>query len=248
MLNKNDYTYNGIKSIIHNINSSIKIFGLFIYTLICLLKFNNTLFICNISLVFMLLLLSNISLSKYIKIVWKLKYIIVLFYVILLRFNMEVKDINIVMFQVIFLILYIAMIVYTTTKDDIVDSFSYIVDRINILGFNINIVSSFLDSLIVCKDYFIDSYNDIIIDMELKGTDYVNNNIISKVKILFKNIKLFFCDVCDKIKNRKKNMYYRMYDKSKIKIYRYKSKLSIYDYIYVLLFLVLIIYYVVEVR
>ncbi|HIS17869.1 MAG TPA: hypothetical protein IAC02_04590, partial [Candidatus Coprovivens excrementavium] len=65
MLNKYDYLYNGEESLLILINPVIKLFGLFIYILLILLKFDRLLFIINIGLVFLLILLSNVKLTKY---------------------------------------------------------------------------------------------------------------------------------------------------------------------------------------
>lgn len=248
MLNKLNYTYNGENSIIHSINSGIKIIGLFIYILISLLKFNNTLFIFKISLVFLLLLLSNISLLKYVKIVWKLKYALVLMYFILLKFNFEVNDINILLFDIVFLVLYIAMLVYTTTKEELGDSVSFVIDRVNILGFNMKGITSFWTNMFAWIESFIDGYNEIVIDMELKGKEYVSGNIIDRVVLFKKNIKVFLDNVSLKMKIRKKSMTYRLYDKKVKSKYKYKTRFCIYDYAYLALFISLIIFYVMRVK
>ena len=52
MLNRLDYSYNGEESIVHRLNPVVKIFGLIVYVLICLLKFNYLLFIVSIVSVF----------------------------------------------------------------------------------------------------------------------------------------------------------------------------------------------------
>lgn len=248
MLNKLNYTYNGENSIIHNVNSGIKIIGLLIYILISLLKFNNTLFILKISLVFLLLLLSNISLLKYVKIVWKMKYLLVLMYFILLKFNFEVNDINILLFDIVFLVLYIAMLVYTTTKEELGESVSFVIDRVNILGFNMKGFTSFCTNILACIESFIDGYNEIVIDMELKGKEYVSGNIIDRVVLFKRNIKIFFGNVSLKMKSRKKSMLYRLYDNKVKSKYKYKRRFGIYDYAYLALFISLIIFYVMRVK
>ena len=65
MLNNLDYTYNDEDSIVHRINPLLKFIGLFIYILVCLFKYDNVLFILNLSLVFILILLSNVSILRY---------------------------------------------------------------------------------------------------------------------------------------------------------------------------------------
>ena len=65
MLNSFDYSYYSEDSIVHRLNPVVKIVGLIIYVLISLLKFNQILFIISTCFVFLLLLLSNIRMTKY---------------------------------------------------------------------------------------------------------------------------------------------------------------------------------------
>lgn len=248
MLNRLDYSYNGESSIIHNINAKIKLLGLFIYIIVCLFKFNKVLFISNISIVFLLLLLSNISLLKYAKIVWKLKYVLVLGYFILLRMGMEVSEINILYFKLVFLILYIAMIVYTTTKEELGGSLSFMIDRINIVGFNMKGISLKITNIFVYFDCLIDSYNEIIIDIELKGKEYVNDSFITGLMLFIKNRKIILNNAKDKMNRRKKDMDYRLYNKRVKSKYKYSKKFNLFDYIYIVAVVLLIVFYIVKVR
>lgn len=248
MLNKLNYSYNEENSIIHRINSIVKILGLIIYIIVCLLKYNNMLFICSISLVFLLLLLSNISIIKYIKVIWKLKYILILLYVILLRSNIDILDINVLMFKLVFLILYIVMVFYTTTKEDIGIGITSIIDMINIFGFNMKRVTLFVTNIMVYLDYLIDSYNELVIDMELKGKEYISKSIIGRIHIMINNYKKVLNSLIEKIKYRKKDMNYRLYNNKIRSKYKYRTRLAYYDYIYILLFISLIICYCLRVK
>lgn len=161
MLNKFSYSYIYEESIIHRINSVVKIFGLFIYILLSLLKFNNFLFICNISFVFLLILLSNINIFMYLNVLWKLKYIIILMYAFMYHKSMAFLDMNIIVFKFMFFILYLSIVVFTTSREDISKGFSVVVDRINIIGINFKSITSFFTNILVFKDYFFESYDEL---------------------------------------------------------------------------------------
>lgn len=248
MLNKVNYTYNGENSVIHNINGIVKIVGLIIYLLICFLKFNNILFIWNISFVFVLLLLSNIPMIKYFKVIWKLKFIIILSYLLLLRLGMVASDINIILFKVIFFILYIVMIIYTTPKEEVASSVTFIIDRINLLGFNIKTINLFFNNILVYFECVFDSYNEILVDMELKGLLYMGNSFVDKIVLFFKNYRYIHKNSKVKMKQRYNDMNYRLYDKRVRTKFKYRKKLVILDYIYILLCISMIIFYIMRVR
>ena len=188
MLNNLDYTYNDEDSIIHRINPLLKFIGLFIYILVCLFKYDNVLFILNISLVFMLILLSNISIIKYLKVVWKLKYLIIVLYFMLYHYGLEIIDINIIVFKLIFLILYIVMIIYTTTKEDIGKGLAKGLNIFNIIGINLKKISSFITNIITFIISYIDTMKEVINSGENKGIMYSHSNILNKIKLVFINL------------------------------------------------------------
>lgn len=248
MLSKLDYLYNDGESILHRINPVCKYFGLFIYILLCFLKFDNFLFICNISFVFLLLLLSNVSFFKYLKIIWNFKYIIIFIYIFLLNNQMEFIEINIMMFKLMFFILYIAVIVFTTTKEDLGRGGSIVVNRFNFVGLSIKSISSFITDIFVFINIFIDNYNDIIINLEIKGHVYSHASIIDKIKIFFLYLKKVIKCSLDKMKDRKNDMKYKLYDNKVKSKYKYRNKLCIFDYIYVILNICMLVYYILKVR
>ena len=136
MLNKYDYSFNYEDSFIHRMNPLIKIFSLFVYILVWLFKFNNYLFIFSLSYVFLLILISNVKLRKYIKVLWKFKYIFIIIGFYMYSKNMDIMDSSIIMLRIVFLILHIFMIMFTTTKSQMVRTIGWLIDRINIIGIN----------------------------------------------------------------------------------------------------------------
>ena len=99
MLNKLDYSYNNENSLIHKINPSIKLLGLLFYVLFCLLKYNNYLFICNVTIVFCLILFSNVDAKRYLKILFRWFFILLFLYVLMYSQNMVIRDINVIVFK-----------------------------------------------------------------------------------------------------------------------------------------------------
>ncbi len=248
MLNKLDYSYNNEESIIHRLNPVVKIFGLFIYVLICMLKFNNILFIVNVSLVFGLILLSNISILRYLKVVWKLKYILVVMYAYMIHKDMIFTDMNILVFKFVFLILYVSLIVYTTTKEDLGRGGALSINMFNLIGISLKKISSFITNVVTFLEYLIINTNDIFTNLEIKGKDYTHSNIIMKIKMFFSNINLVFKKTKDKMKLRKNDMKYRMYDGNVKSQYKYRNKLCIFDYLFIILNIGMIIFYILKVR
>ncbi len=248
MLNKLDYSYNCEESIIHRVNPVVKLFGLFIYVLLCLLKFNNILFICNIAFVFLLILLSNVNVVNYLKVVWKLKYVLIVMYAFMYHKDMAFIDMNIIVFKVVFFVLYLSMIVFTTSREDIGKGTSIVVDRINIIGISFKSITTFFTNVLVFINVFLDSYREVFIVEGIKGKVYSCGNILDKLKYLVANFKVVLEITKNRMNVRKSDMKYRMYKKDVKSKYKYRNKLFMFDYLYVILDVVMVVFYILKVR
>lgn len=248
MLNKYDYSFNYEDSFIHRMNPLIKIFSLFVYILVWLFKFNNYLFIFSLSYVFLLILISNVKLRKYIKVLWKFKYIFIIIGFYMYSKNMSLMDSSIIMLRIVFLILHIFMIMFTTTKSQIVRTIGWLIDRINIIGINKKKIYNLVDNLYTFIFKFISLFNDTIIYREMNGTEYVHGNVLSKGKIVISNIKKVFNSTKSKVRDNKNIKKYRLYDERIVSKYRYVNKLCIIDYLVLIINVGMVIFYVMKVR
>ncbi len=235
-------------SLIHKINPVIKLFGLFVYIIISLLKYDYLIFIINISLVFIYILVSNGNILLYLKVLWKWKYILVLIYVIMFYFELSILEINVLMFKFLFLLFYLKLICLTTSRDDLAKGFSLIVDKFNIIGYPLKKIIIFNSNILIYISYFYESYRELIINKELKGINYFYNNIVAKIRFFLVNFKLILNSVNLKMKKRVNDLQYRLYNGDIKKIYKYNYRLGIFDYIYLGLNIGLIFFYIVRVR
>lgn len=248
MLNRLDYSYNGEESIVHRLNPVVKIFGLIVYVLICLLKFNYLLFIVSIVSVFILVLLSNIRITRYIKNVSKLFFVFIAMYIYMIHKNMPMIDINIILCKFIFFLLYILMIIYTTTKNDLGIGSARIVDIFNLIGINFKKISFLFINIYTYPGLFLDTYIEVFTNLEIKGKVYSHNSIIDRIELFLKNIKIVFKKTNEKMKSRKQNMKYRLYKSNVKSKYKYRNKLCIFDYIFIIFNIGILVFYILKVR
>lgn len=248
MYNNLNYSYNDEKSILHNINPLCKFIGLFIYILLCLLKYNNLLFIMTLCLVFIMILCSNVSILRYFKIVWNLKYLIIVMYFFMLHKNMAIQDINIIIFKIVFLVLYCFLILYTTTKEDIGRGLAKILNLFNLIGINLKKISSFITGRIFFILCYIEILNKVVVYGEYRGVDYSQSNILNKVKIIIMNLKRVYKESKSVMTQRKNDMKYKLYDGNIVSKYKYEKKLVMIDYLFIAINIILVIYYVLKVR
>ena len=105
MLDKYMVSYNHEESILHILNPVIKFISFLLFIISCFFKFSILLFILDMVWVFVLLLLSNISLKEYFMIIWKYKYLLIFIYILLYSMNYKLIYINIIIFKIIACIL-----------------------------------------------------------------------------------------------------------------------------------------------
>ena len=248
MLDKGCSYYCEGDSIVHKLHPSIKIFGLFCFILFCLLKYNNYLFIVNLTLVFLLLLFSNVDFYLYFKDIWKFKYIIALFYLISYRLGMNISDVNIIVFKIVFFIMYIDIIRFTTTRLDISKGISNLFNIFNFLNVNLRkLTISLLDFFSFKKDIK-NSTNKYLNSFDVKGGIYTQNNIIGRIRIFVGNIKNIFIVKKENKKIRKYTINRHLYNKKRSVSYKYLYKYKILDYLFVIMYLGMIVFYVLKVR
>lgn len=248
MLNKGWGAFYEGDSIVHKLHPSLKIFGLFCFVLLCLLKYNNYLFIINIAMVFLLILFSNVDFILYLKHAWKYKFVLIIFYLVMYRLGFSLTDINIYAFKIVFLILYIDIIKFTTTRMDISKGIANIFNVFNFINYNLRRLIINLGNIFSFRKLFLCSYNEQINSLDVKGEQYTQADIFRKTSLFFREFKNIFNDAKNKYKERKETINKKFYDKKRIVYYKYLYKYKIIDYVFAIIYLSMIAFYILKVR
>ena len=248
MLNKEYSSYCEGDSIIHRMHPSIKIYGLFCFVLLCLLKYNNYLFIANIAFVFVLILCSDIGLNTYLKSVWKFKYFLFLFYLILYRLGMSFFNINLLFFKIIFFVFYLDVIKYTTTRLDVAKGFANLFNVFNFINYNIRKLVIQISNMFYFFVLFPFEKKKYLESLDAKGGLYTQTNLITKKKVYFKHFKDIFKVTRDGLKERKELLVKHLYNKKRRIYYKYLYKYRVFDILFVIIYLVMITFYILKVR
>lgn len=243
MLDKYMVSYNHEESILHILNPVIKFISFLLFIISCFFKFSILLFILDMVWVFVLLLLSNISLKEYFMIIWKYKYLLIFIYILLYSMNYKLIYINIIIFKIIACILYYYLILFTTTKREFTKGLGII------FGFNnIKKVSSFFNKIYLFFYNFVVLNNEKIELYSIKGEDRIFIGVIKKIYYSYKYLKVNIKDSIDKVRNDNENMRYLLYNDNCISKYKYRNKLNIFDYLLLLFFIFIYVFYVIRVR
>ncbi len=247
MLNKLDYSYNNENSFIHRINPSIKILGLCFYVLFCLLKYNNYLFIVNIALVFSLILFSNVDVKRYLKVIWNWKFVLIFLYVLLYSQQMEIVDINIIIFKILFFLMYFKCLIFTTTREEFGKGGSVILNLFNLIGLSLRRIAIKISNFFSFFYFFFESYKEYYRNVNTKG-GCADSSLVDEIVWFFKEFKNIFKLAKEKTKQRKKDLLNKLYDKNLHNTYKYRYKLKWYDYLFVIIYIGMLIFYILKVR
>ena len=235
-------------SIVHKLHPSLKIFGLFCFLLLCVLKYNNYLFIANITIVFILVLFSNVDIVLYFKKIWKMKFLLIILYFVLYRLGMSITNINVLMFKIVFFVLYWNVIKYTTTRLDISKGIANIFNVFNFLGYNIRKLVIKLSNLFSSNRFFSLSSNEYVNSLDVRGDVYSQSNIVSKVRKYFTNYSEIIKEKRNKKKERRASIDRHLYNKKRIVSFKYLYRYKFIDYLFGIIYIVMITFYILKVR
>lgn len=243
MLDRYMVSYNYEESILHNLNPVVKFISFILFVISCFFKFNAVLFFLDMIWIFVLILLSNIKLIKYLIVIWNYKYFLIFIYIYLFSKNLEIIYINMVLFKVIACLLYFYLILFTTTKKDYTKGLGII------FGFNnIKKVSNFFNKIYLFFVNFVILNNEKQEIYSIKGNDRIFISFINKVYLFIRFLGTNIRDSINKVKYDNDNMKYLLYNDKYGSKYKYRNKLNIFDYIFILFFIIIYVFYIVKVR
>ncbi len=244
MLDKYMVSYNYEESIIHNLNPMVKIITFIFFVVSCFFKFDLLIFISSLVWIFFLIMLSNISIKKYLKVIWNYKYILLLIYFILRSSIEEMMLVNVIFFKIVFCLLYFYLILFTTTRKDFVNCLSEIFG----FCFNKKKVAKIFDNLYCFVYYFVEEINEDDEINSIKGEDRVFKGFITRGFIYANNLKNYVVGSKIRVDSINKSKDSMLYNDSYYSKYRYRSKLNVFDYILILFFILIYVYYIIKVR
>lgn len=202
---------------IHNWNPIIK--------LICSLIFVFSVFLCKgwISISFLgillslLLLQSAISFIYYWKCIWSIRYFLVFFFVFNLLFQVPLTKDVLLMIQMIMVVLYSVMVLYTTSIRNLIYSFTYFLYPLSWVGIPIFSLAQVLGLSISFLPIILFQTSKIMKSLIARGIDYQNSTLRQKFEvikiILFPLLDLSF-EYADKVSDTMEVRLYRTDEKS----------------------------------
>lgn len=210
--------YFNTKSFIHNLNSSIKIIAILLLILSSVITNN----IYTISILFIitciLILLTNMHISSYLKQLYHIKYLILLIIFIDIILNSSIILIIISILKLIIILMLSSILTFTTKTKEIIEGLNYIFIPLSKLGINTGKVSFNIALSLRFIPTVIDQTNNILNAMSSRGLDYKSQSLENKYNIIKKIIFKVISSSLSKADKLADMMEIKNYDINRIKI------------------------------
>jgi len=227
-------------SLIHKMNSTIKIICTLLFAIFSFLSFDFYINLLIIILLILLLLLSNVPITLYLNNILNIKWFLLFIFIINFIFERNIYVCFILILRVVYVLLYTMMLIYTTKQDNIIyglqKTFSplkLIKVPINKMAFSIGIALRFIPDLF-------SNFNRIIKSQMNRGIYYNDLKIKNKIDLLKINIISMFTLSIKKADMLSDCLEVRLYDIDKCNI-KVKDKFNYFDILILLLHIVLFI-------
>lgn len=229
-------SYYNSNSDIHNLNPAYKILDLIIFLFSILLVKNPYILVAIVTFELMLVLLSEVPISYYIKTISSLKILIIFITIINLLSKITIYQTIVTIISLIVIVIYSNILVFTTTPIDINKGLNNLLKPLEKIGVNISILSLTISLSISFIPNLLSQGKKILNNIKLRNID----NKIYKLKSLIMPLFLITLQKSDKIADV---MLLKNFDCNK-KI-SYKLNQSYIDYLLLIIHVIMLIIAVV---
>lgn len=183
--------YYDIKSPLHHLNPIVKLICLIMFIVVVLIQ-KELQFIGILSILMMILLLmSNIKLTMFLNELNKIKYLLLIMFVVNGLLSTSIQSNILGILKIILIVFDLSLFVLTTSANKIMNTFNILFKPLKIFGLKVHNLSVKLVLVITFLPSILDESRRIIRNISIRGLGYRTGSIIDKIKI----IKLSFIPV-----------------------------------------------------
>ena len=224
-------------SLLHNLNSIVKIFC-FVICLIILFMFDS-IYAISFFLIFVIMLcfISKVPFIYYFNTFYSLRYIYLLLALFFFYFDYSLTSYAVVVFKIIIFFEYINLISFTTSPSETIYSISKFLNIFNFLYFDVNTLAYHMNNIIRYYPLYESVKYSVIASSMRRGVVYNRLSFINKIKLHMSTRRL------TKIKSK------QILEESKLKLYdikksrtNYRTNSVSFNDIFFLLFHLVILY------
>lgn len=176
--------YNDIASSLHVLNPIIKIICLIMFTVVTLIQ-KELAFIGILSILLMILILmSNINLRVLLNEVNKVKYVLLLVFVINALAKLSIEQNMVIILKILLILIYYSLFILTTGAKRLASAFNILFRPLKIFGVKVYSLSVKAVLVITYLPSLLDESMRIIKTISIRGLDYMTGSLIDKFKII----------------------------------------------------------------
>ena len=235
--------YYPVESSIHKLSVFSKLITLLLMLIPIIASKSIELHLVMLFFILILIYSSKVPLRFYFDIIYGLRYIFVIFVVVLAFKGLELEDAVLYLTKIFNVITYLSLIFYTTSRSEIKYGIEKILTPFNI--FNLNI-SGFINTLVNTISFFpllLITNHEVLVNSSSRGLDYFYADIISKILAVLHSFKSTLRLTNNKLKLLKIKESYRLYSTKTYRTNYNTNKFGFMDVLLIGVYLIFIYYY-----
>lgn len=247
MYSKNSFgNFYPVDSSIHRLNPIVKFINFIVAIVLVVLSMSLRIHIFLFALVFIMALLSFVPTKFYFKTFYSLRYIYILIVFLCLSFGFDLETTIVYLLKLVIVVEYLVLMIYTTSPSELNYGMERILRTFNLFGANISAFVVDITNIIRFIPLVITTENKILKSQSSRGIDYNNSDIFGRAYALitaYKNVlRLSF----KKSKQIRKNEEIRLFNIRKKRTNYRTNKVGFYDLIFFLFHITIVVAYLIE--
>ena len=231
--------YYDTNSLIHRMNSFIKILSTIIFVIIMFLSFDYRINLLIFVFMALFILISNIPIRLYLKNVFSMRWFLLFIFLINFIVYKDRYISFILCFRIVGTLLYTMMLLYTTKQDDLVSGLQILFKPLSIFKVPVNKMAHSIVLALTFIPVFLEQYNKVIKSQINKGVYYKNLSVKNRLEVLGCIIVSIFTLGIKKSDTLSDSMEIRLFDFNKCD--KFSFKINYFDVLVILIHIALLI-------
>lgn len=241
MLNKvNIGRFYDTKSLIHSMNSTIKIICTIMFAIFSFLSYNLYINLLIIALLVLMILLSKVPIILYLKSIFSIKWFLIFIFIINIIFEHNLYIALLISLRIIYVLIYTMMLIFTTKQDDIIFGLQKTFSPLKILNIPINKMAFSVGLALRFIPDLLASFNRILKLQVNKGIYFKDLKFKDKIDLIKISVISMFTLSIKKADSLSDSMEVRLYNIDNYRCY-IKGKFEYFDLLVILVHVMLFI-------
>ncbi len=166
-------------SMIHDMNCIIKLLCTLIYAILCFISYSLNISLLMVVLVILLVLLSGVPISLYLKPIWQMKWFMLIIFVINIIFN-DITYTSLLIIKILSVLTYTMMLTYTTKKEDMIYGLQVIFSPLKVFKIPVNRMAFSLTLAIRFIPDLLNTYDNLVKSQKNRGISLFRFDLFEK--------------------------------------------------------------------